>query len=144
MKLYRGIVNIGKSPVKNEVLRGYVPMAFNDKGHQVQAKDDKGKTLAPKDPLTAPEVLILRKMFGHDAVTEIAEIGEAKELATQVRNNLEAKYGAKTVESVFGIRGAMPLPKFLDLDVTEDHEIPDDPGDAPKRETLTLKQSVPA
>jgi hypothetical protein len=147
MKLYRGIIDIGRSPVRNEVLRGFVPMEFNAKGHQVQVKGAK-----PRDPLTAPEVLVLRKMFGHDAVRELAEIGEAKELATQVRNRLETKYGTKVVESVFGIRGAMALPKALDLSAEEDNEPADDPGDpvdeevvaeAPaKRPTLKLNREA--
>lgn len=124
MKLYRGIINIGRSPVKHEVLRGFVPMEFSAKGHQVQVKGAK-----PIDPLTAPEVLVLRKLFSHDAVRDLVEIGEDKVLATQVRNHLEAKYGTKVVEKVFGIRGAMPLPKSLDLESEENNEPADDPGD---------------
>lgn len=145
MKLYRGVINIGRSPVRQEVLRGFVPMEFNKKGHQVQVKGAK-----PRDPLTAPEVLVLRKMFGHDAVRDLAEIGEDKVLATQVRNQLEMKYGPKAVEKVFGIRGAMALPKALDLEAEVDNEPADDPGDAedegePRRPVLTLnKESAPA
>lgn len=151
MKLYRGTINIGRAPVRHEVKRGYPPMEINARGNQVIVKGAK-----PRDPLTAPEVLVLRKMFGSDAVTELAEVGEDKALAAQVRNQLETKYGPKAVESVFGIRGTMPLPKALNLDEEPGNEPADDPDDPPDatlnggaaetvpaaRPTLTLNKAL--
>lgn len=119
MKFYRGLVDVGKAPVRNQVKRGFRPMTLSPDGlRQVESKDAEGKPLPPVDPMSAAEVSVLRHLFGADAVTEIKEIGEKKNLSFAAeRDRLEERYGAKRIEQIFGAPGVRAaLPREIEIE----------------------------
>lgn len=102
MKYYRGLVDIGKSPVINQVQRGFKPMTMNAEGRHVQIGN-----APPINPMSAAEVVVLRHIFGGGAVTDLYEVGERKTLSFAAeRDRLEAQYGEKVLKDIFGVRGA--------------------------------------
>lgn len=102
MKFYRGLVDIGKAPVKNQIQRGFKPVTYNADKVMVQIANAK-----PISPMSAAEVVILRHLHGEDSVTDLYEVGEKKQLSfAAARDHLEKVYGEKPVAAVFGPRGA--------------------------------------
>jgi hypothetical protein len=116
MKFYRGLVDIGKTPVIHQVQRGFKPMTMNADGRHVQIAN-----AAPINPMSAAEVVVLRHVFGGDAVTELYEVGERKTLSFAAeRDRLENLYGEKVLREIFGVRGAAAkLPREVENIVPE-------------------------
>lgn len=112
MKFYRGVIDVGKSPVRHEVQRGFRPMTTNRDNQAVFVPDS-----APINPMSAAEVVILRSLYGEDAVRELAEIDEKKNLSfTAERDRLETLYGDKVVARLFGPRGVRAaLPREIEI-----------------------------
>jgi hypothetical protein len=112
MKFYRGLVDIGKTPVIHQVQRGFKPMTMNTDGRHVQIANG-----APINPMSAAEVVVLRSIFGDSSVTELHEVGERKTLSfSQERDRLEAIYGEKALKDIFGVRGvAAKLPREVEI-----------------------------
>ena len=127
MKFYRGLVDIGKAPVKNQIQRGFKPVTDNADKVMVQIANAK-----PLNPMSAAEVVILRHLHGEDSVTELYEVGEKKQLSfAAARDELERVYGEKPVVAVFGPRGAgARLPREVD-----------DVGPEPEPEAIEVKMS---
>ena len=127
MKFYRGLVDIGKAPVKNQIQRGFKPVTYNADKVMVQIANAK-----PLNPMSAAEVVILRHLHGEDSVTELYEVGEKKQLSfAAARDELERVYGEKPVVAVFGPRGAgARLPREVD-----------DVGPEPEPEAIEVKMS---
>ena len=127
MKFYRGLVDIGKAPVKNQIQRGFKPVTYNADKDMVQIANAK-----PLNPMSAAEVVILRHLHGEDSVTELYEVGEKKQLSfAAARDELERVYGEKPVVAVFGPRGAgARLPREVD-----------DVGPEPEPEAIEVKMS---
>lgn len=113
MKFYRGIIDVGKPPVRHEVQRGYKPMTYNEDKRLVQVQDAK-----PIDPMSAAEVVVLRHLYGGDAVRELAEVDEKKNLSFAAeRDRLEGLYGDRVIASIFGARGVKAaLPREVDIE----------------------------
>lgn len=118
MKFYKGLVNVGKSPVQNQIQRGFVPMTINKERKQVQVAGAK-----PTNPMSAAEVVLLRHLHGEDSVTGLLEIGEKKQMSFAAeRDRLEEQYGDGIVAKVFGPRGAgAKLPREVE-DITVEPE----------------------
>lgn len=112
MKFYRGVIDVGKAPVRHEVQRGFIPMTTRRDGTVVQVEGAQ-----PIDPMSAAEVTVLRALYGIDAVRELAEIGEKKNLPFSVeRDRLETLYGDKAIEKIFGARGLRAaLPREIEI-----------------------------
>jgi hypothetical protein len=112
MKFYRGLVDVGKAPVRNQVKRGFRPTAPTRDGRQVEVPKSK-----PVNPMSAAEVVVLRTLFGTDAITEMKEIGEQKNLSFAVeRDRLEERYGKKLIERLFGAPGVRTaLPREIEI-----------------------------
>ena len=127
MNFYRGLVDIGKAPVKNQIQRGFKPVTYNADKVMVQIANAK-----PLNPMSAAEVVILRHLHGEDSVTELYEVGEKKQLSfAAARDELERVYGEKPVVAVFGPRGAgARLPREVD-----------DVGPEPEPEAIEVKMS---
>lgn len=111
MKFYRGLIDIGKTPVVHQVQRGFKPMTMNTDGRHVQIANG-----TPINPMSAAEVVVLRHIFGADSVTELFEVGERKTLSfSQERDRLESIYGEKALKDIFGVRGvAAKLPREVE------------------------------
>lgn len=120
MKYYRGMVDIGKKPVIHQVQRGFKPMTMNGDGRHVQIANAQ-----PINPMSAAEVVVLRHIFGADAVTDLYEVGERKTLSFAAeRDRLEAEYGEKALKAIFGVRGSgARLPREVEnIEVEPDPE----------------------
>lgn len=101
MKFYRGMVNVGKSPVVTQIQRGFKPMTYNKDKQPVQIANAK-----PVNPMSAAEVVVLRYLHGQDSVTELYEVGQKRQLSFAAeRDRLETDYGDKVIAAVFGVRG---------------------------------------
>lgn len=112
MKFYRGLVDVGKEPIRHQVKRGFRPMTLKE-NRLVEVKDAK-----PEKPLSAAEIVVLRHLHGADCVTEMKVIGEKPNLSFAVeRDRLETLYGDKKIEKVFGVRGVgAKLPREIEID----------------------------
>ena len=124
MKFYKGLVDVGKSPVQNQIQRGFVPMTINSNRKQVQVAGAR-----PTNPMSAAEVVLLRNIHGIESVTGLEEIGEKKQMSfADARNRLEETYGEAMVEKVFGVAGSA-LPR-------EVHEIAPEPEGEAEQSTV--------
>lgn len=65
-----------------------------------------------KREATAPEIMILRRIHGHDAVVDISHVRSDKRQHSAERARLAATYRPKIVESLFG-PAHQPLPDAL-------------------------------
>ena len=98
MNLYTATINIGKAPVKHEIVRG------------------------PENTLTPAEILLLRAIHGDDSVYKVEFAGERAVDQKRERTRLDVKYGVseankKTIERLFGPALAPhPLPMAIDID----------------------------
>lgn len=54
------------------------------------------------DPVTLPEMMVLKHIHGPDAVTDIYEIGEVERDQADERKRLIEKYGDKPLIEIFG------------------------------------------
>lgn len=108
MKFYRGLVDVGKAPVRNQIKRGFRPMTLSKDGRS-QVEVPKSE---PVNPMSAAEIVVLRHRFGSDCVTELKVVGEKKNLSFAAeRDRLEEIYGKAAIEKIFGppgVRAALP------------------------------------
>lgn len=113
MKFYSGVVDVGKPPVRHQVQRGFRPMTMDAERRQVEMAD-----AAPINPMSAAEVVVLRQLFGSDAITRLKVVDEKPQLSFAAeRDRLEGMYGDKVIERLFGPRGVKAaLPRELELD----------------------------
>jgi hypothetical protein len=113
MKFYRGVIDVGKPPVRHHVQRGFLPMTINGDNKPVPVE---GAT--PIRPMSAAEVTVIRNLFGQESVTKLAEVGENPSLSFAAeRDRLETVYGDKVIERLFGPRGVKAsLPRELEYD----------------------------
>ena len=113
MKFYRGIIDVGRPPVRHQVQRGFVPMTLNSDRRQITDGEAK-----PENPMSAAEVVVLRHLFGNESVTQLRAIDEQPKLSFAAeRDRLEGLYGDKVIERLFGPRGVKAaLPRELDED----------------------------
>ncbi len=112
MKFYRGVIDVGKAPVRHEVQRGFIPLTQERDGRYIQVPGAK-----PINPMSAAEVTVLRALYGEDAVRELLEIDEKKNLSfTAERDRLEMLYGDKIIARIFGPRGVRAaLPREIEI-----------------------------
>jgi hypothetical protein len=107
MNLYTATINIGKAPVRHEIVRG------------------------PDSTLTPAEILLLRAMHGDDSVYKVEFVGERAVDQKRERTRLDVKYGVsevnkKTIERLFGPALApLPLPMSIDMDMLNHAPEPD-------------------
>jgi hypothetical protein len=113
MKFYRGIIDVGRAPVRHQVQRGFVPMTLGDDRRLVALEGAK-----PDNPMSAAEVVVLRHLFGNESVTQLRAVDEQPRLSFAAeRDRLEGLYGDKVIERLFGPRGVKAaLPRELDED----------------------------
>lgn len=113
MKFYRGIIDVGRPPVRHQVQRGFVPMTLNNDRRQITDGEAK-----PENPMSAAEVVVIRHLFGNESVTQLRAIDEQPKLSFAAeRDRLEGLYGDKVIERLFGPRGVKAaLPRELDED----------------------------
>lgn len=111
MKFYRGIIDVGRPPVRHQVQRGFVPMTLNKDRRQIELEDAK-----PQNPMSAAEVVVIRHLFGNESVTQLRAVDEQPKLSFAAeRDRLEGLYGDKVIERLFGPRGVKAaLPRELD------------------------------
>lgn len=111
MKFYRGIIDVGRAPVRHQVQRGFTPMTLNDDRRLVELEGAK-----PDNPMSAAEVVVIRHLFGNESVTQLRAVGEQPKLSFAAeRDRLEGLYGDKVIERLFGPRGVKAaLPRELD------------------------------
>jgi len=107
MNLYTATINIGKAPVRHEIVRG------------------------PENTLTPAEILLLRAIHGDDSVYKVEFAGERAVDQKRERTRLDVKYGVseankKTIERLFGPALAPhPLPMAIDIDALNHAPEPD-------------------
>jgi hypothetical protein len=113
MKFYRGLVDVGKAPVRHQIKRGFRPMTMTKDQRYVEVRDAK-----PANPMSAAEVVVLRHLHGPQCITELKEIGSKPNLAFSVeRDRLEMLYGDKKIEEIFGVRGiGTKLPREIEIE----------------------------
>lgn len=69
--------------------------------------------------VTQAEITVLRRIHGDDAVSEIVLAGDTDRSEHDERDRLNASYGAKTIDKIFGVpvaRIADELPSFTDVE----------------------------
>ena len=69
--------------------------------------------------LTVPELEVLRRVHGHDAIWNISKTGEDATIENDhERETLQLKYGPEVVSTTFGPYGQLPT-KFTELKIPE-------------------------
>lgn len=113
MKFYRGIIDVGRAPVRHQVQRGFVPMTMGKDRELVPLEGAK-----PENPMSAAEVVVIRHLFGNESVTRLRLVDEQPRLSFAAeRDRLEGLYGDRVIERLFGPRGVKAaLPRELDED----------------------------
>lgn len=74
-----------------------------------------------KHHVTQAEITVLRRIHGDDAVSEIVYMGDTDRSEHDERDRLNASYGSKTIDKIFGVpvaRIADELPSFTDVEDT--------------------------
>lgn len=74
-----------------------------------------------KHHVTQAEITVLRRIHGDDAVSEIVYMGDTDRSEHDERDRLNASYGSKTIDKIFGVpvaRIADELPTFTDVEDT--------------------------
>ena len=68
------------------------------------------KNTVIRDLVTAPELEVLRRVHGHDAVWSIIKTGDSENSDNDVeRQTLQLRYGHEIVDGIFGPYGQLPV-----------------------------------